>query len=117
MNIAQVSQKVAATTQKTAAVCTGSGTRSCWTRALAGASLVTGAILLGRGKRAAGLSLAAAGTLVALLEDPKVARDLWKGLPGYIEAGQGYLTRFEKFVEELGEQGNRIRVLLAKQAR
>ena len=116
MNIAQVPQNAATADRKTAALCAGPARRTCLTRAVAGASLVAGAILLGRGERAAGLSLAAAGTLIALLEDPKAAADLWKGLPGYIDAGQGLLTRLEKFVEELGEQGNRIRVLLAKQA-
>jgi len=91
------------------------GTRA-WTRGLAAGSLLTGAVLLATGRRRAALAVTAAGSLVALLEESDSVRDLWESLPDYIQTAQQALGRFEGFVQDLAEQGDRIRRVIREQA-
>ncbi len=91
------------------------GTRN-WTRGLAAGSLLTGAVLLATGRRRAGLAATAAGTVVALLEESDNVRDLWEKLPTYIQTAQQALGRFEVFVQDLAEQGDKIRRIIREQA-
>jgi hypothetical protein len=88
-----------------------------WVRTVAAGSLVTGAILLATGKRKAGLTVAAAGTVFALLEDPEGVKKVWNNIPDYLESGHGFLTRFEKFVGEVTAQGEKIRSVVEKAVR
>jgi hypothetical protein len=88
-----------------------------WTRGLAAGSLLTGAVLLAAGRRKSGLAVTAAGSLIALLEESDEVRDLWDKLPDYIHTAQEALGRFENFVQDLSEQGNRIRRVIRDQAR
>jgi hypothetical protein len=92
------------------------GTRA-WTRGLAAGSLLTGAVLLATGRRRAGLAVTAAGSLVALLEESDSVRELWDELPNYIHTAQEALGRFENFVQDLAEQGDRIRRVIREHAR
>ncbi len=80
-----------------------------WTRNLAAASLVTGAVLLIAGKRRTALAVSAAGAGVMLLERPEAAQELWSKLPGYIRQGQDFLVRAEGVIEKLGEQAVKFR--------
>ena len=91
------------------------GTRA-WTRGLAAGSLLTGAVLLATGRRRAALAVTAAGSLVALLEESDNVRELWESLPDYIHTAQKALGRFEGFVQDLAEQGDRIRRVIREQA-
>lgn len=84
----------------------------CWTRTAAVGSLITGAVLLAQGKRKAGITATTAGVAFILLEDPKDAKALWNSIPGYLDSGKRLLSRFEKFVEELSEQGAKLRAFL-----
>jgi hypothetical protein len=93
------------------------GGASAWTRGLAAGTLLTGAVLLATGRRRAGLAVTAAGSLVALLEESDGVRALWDKLPDYIHTAQEALGRFEGFVQDLGEQGDRIRRVIREQAR
>jgi hypothetical protein len=88
-----------------------------WVRTVAAGSMVTGAILLATGKRKAGLAVAAAGTIFALIEDPEGVKAVWNNIPDYLESGQGLLGRFEKFVGELTVQGERLRSVVEKAVR
>jgi hypothetical protein len=54
---------------------------------------------------------------VALLEESDAVRDLWDNLPDYIHTAQEALGRFEGFVQDLAEQGDRIRHVIREQAR
>jgi hypothetical protein len=92
------------------------GTKA-WTRGLAAASLITGAVLLASGRRKAGLVVTVAGTIAALLEDSDALRHGWEQLPGYIKQGHHMLERCESFVEELSVQGDRIRKMINAQQR
>jgi hypothetical protein len=117
MGIAQVSQKIQSGVEGSghqwkASMNVGNNKR--WTGAVAAGSLITGAILLAMGRRRAGLAVTAAGTVIALLEDPDSVTAVWNRLPSYLQTGKHMLNRFETFVAELSEQGDKIRSLLAK---
>jgi hypothetical protein len=79
-----------------------------WTRAVAAGSLLTSVCLLIAGKRKAALAVAATGTVVALMEDPEAIRNFWNDLPDYVRSGQKFLGRLEGFVEQIGEQGDKL---------
>ena len=93
------------------------GGASAWARGLAAGSLLTGAVLLATGRRRAGLAMTAAGSLVALLEESDGVREVWEKLPDYIQTAQQALGRFEGFVQDLSEQGDRIRRVIREQVR
>lgn len=93
------------------------GTNLTWTRGLATGSLIAGAILLATGKRKAGIAITAVGAAAVLLEDIEGTKDIWNSIPGYIDQGQQVLTRVERFVEDLAEQGERVSKMLGKQMR
>jgi hypothetical protein len=124
MGITQIPQQVASTVQDAAATLKYQGNRILdegrnknWVRTVAAGSMVTGAILLATGKRKAGLTVAAAGTIFALIEDPEGVKAVWNKIPDYLESGQGLLARFEKFVGELTVQGERLRSVVEKAVR
>ena len=83
-----------------------------WTRAFAAGSLIVSAWLLFTGRRKAALAIAAGGAAVALLENPEAARELWKGIPGYLHSAKDMLVRAEEFVEDVAEKGNKLRQTL-----
>jgi hypothetical protein len=93
------------------------GGASAWTRGLAAGSLLTGAVLLATGRRKTGLAVTAVGSLIALLEESDAVHELWDNLPDYIHTAQEALGRFEGFVQDLAEQGDRIRKVIREQAR
>jgi hypothetical protein len=93
------------------------GGTGAWTRGLAAGSLLTGAVLLATGRRKTGLAVTAIGSVIALLEESDGVRELWDNLPDYIHTAQEALGRFEGFVQDLAEQGDRIRHVIREQAR
>jgi hypothetical protein len=125
MGITQIPQQVASTVQDAAANLKYQGNRifdngwnnKNWVRTVAAGSMVTGAILLATGKRKAGLAIAAAGTIFALIEDPEGVKTVWNNIPDYLESGHGLLGRFEKFVGELTVQGEKLRSVMEKATR
>jgi hypothetical protein len=88
-----------------------------WVRTVAAGSLVTGAVLLATGKRKAGLAVAVAGTVFALVEDPAGVKKAWNNLPDYLDNGHTLLGRLEKFVGELTAQGEKLREVVEKAVR
>ena len=125
MGITQIPQQVASTVQDAADTLKQQGGRIInqgfdnknWVRSVAAGSLVTGAVLLATGKRKAGLAVAAAGTIFALVEDPAGVKKAWNNLPDYLENGHDLLSRFEKFVGELSSQGEKLRSVVEKAVR
>ena len=117
MGITHIPQQVAATVQDAADKVMDKGWDKNWVRTVAAGSLVTGAVLLATGKRKAGLAVAAAGTVFALLEDPAGVKNAWDNLPDYLEKGHGLLGRFEHFVGELSSQGEKLRTVVEKAVR
>ena len=124
MGITHIPQQVASTVQDAAENLKYQGTRLLengvdknWVRTVAAGSLVTGAILLATGKRKAGLAVAAAGTIFALVEDPEGVKKVWNNIPDYLDSGHSLLGRFEKFVGELTVQGEKLRTVFEKAVR
>jgi hypothetical protein len=124
MGITHIPQQVTSTVQDAADSLKRQGNRLLddgwdknWVRTGAAGSLVTGAILLATGKRKAGLAIAAAGTVFALLEDPQGVKKVWNSIPDYLESGHDFLGRFEKFVGELSAQGEKLRTVVEKAVR
>ena len=83
-----------------------------WTRAVAATSLLAGAYLLVTGRRKSALAVAAGGAAVALLENPEMLREFWKGVPGYLRSAKDMLVRVEEFVEDIAERGDKLRKTL-----
>jgi hypothetical protein len=124
MGITHIPQQVASTVQDAAENLKYQGNRilengfdKSWVRTVAAGSLVTGAILLATGKRKAGLAVAAAGTIFALVEDPEGVKKVWNNIPDYLDSGHTLLGRFEKFVGELTVQGEKLRTVFEKAVR
>jgi hypothetical protein len=117
MGITHIPQQVAATVQDAADRVMDNGWDKNWVRTVAAGSLVTGAVLLATGKRKAGLAVAAAGTVFALLEDPAGVKKVWNNLPDYLDNGHSMLGRFEQFIGELTAQGEKLRTVVEKAVR
>jgi hypothetical protein len=124
MGITRIPQQVASTVQDATDTLKYQGNRLLdqgwdknWVRTVAAGSLVTGAVLLASGKRKAGLAVAAAGTVFALLEDPEGVKKVWNNIPNYLDSGHSMLSRFEKFVGELTAQGEKLRTVVEKAVR
>jgi hypothetical protein len=124
MGITHIPQQVASTVQDAAEGLKYQGNRLLdqgwdknWVRTVAVGTLVTGAVLLASGKRKAGLAVAAAGTIFALVEDPEGVKKVWNNIPDYLDSGHSMLSRFEKFVGELTTQGEKLRTVVEKVVR
>jgi hypothetical protein len=124
MGITHIPQQVASTVQDAADTLKYQGNRLVdqdwnknWVRTVAAGTLVTGAILLASGKRKAGLAIAAAGTVFALVEDPEGVKKIWNNIPDYLDNGHSMLSRFEKFIGELTSQGEKLRSVVEKVVR
>ncbi len=124
MGITHIPQQVASTVQDAAEGLKYQGSRLLdrdwdknWVRTVAAGALVTGAVLLATGKRKAGLAVAAAGTVFALVEDPEGVKKVWNNIPDYLDSGHSLLARFEKFVGEVTAQGDKLRSVVEKAMR
>ena len=124
MGITHIPQQVASSVQDAADTLKYQGNRLVdqdwnknWVRTVAAGTLVTGAVLLASGKRKAGLAIAAAGTVFALVEDPEGVKKVWNNIPDYLDNGHNLLSRFEKFIGELTSQGEKLRSVVEKVVR
>ena len=124
MGITRIPQQVASTVQDAADTLKYQGNRLIdqdwnknWVRTVAAGTLVTGAVLLASGRRKAGLAIAAAGTVFALVEDPEGVKKVWNNIPDYLDNGHNMLSRFEKFIGELTSQGEKLRSVVEKVVR
>jgi hypothetical protein len=79
-----------------------------WTHFIAAGTVVAGGALMAFGHKRAGLAVAAAGTALALLEEPEVLDRWWKSLPAYLAEAQGFLDKIEGYMEDVSVQGHRI---------
>ncbi len=85
-----------------------------WTRSVAAGTLLTSAVLLATGRRKAALAVVAAGTALALIEDPEGVKKFWGDIPNYVKAGQKLLARVEGLIEQAGEQGGQLKDIFRK---
>jgi hypothetical protein len=77
-------------------------------------ALVTGAVLLATGNRKAGLTVAAAGTALALLEEQESIKEWWDRLPGYLGQAQVFLDKVEEYLGEASSRGQRLQDMLRR---
>ena len=85
-----------------------------WTHLLAAGAVVAGGVLLVSGHKKAGIAAAAAGTALALLDEPGLVESWWKSLPGYLADAQVFLDKVEGYVQDVSEQGHRIQSMLRR---
>jgi hypothetical protein len=70
--------------------------------------------LIASGRRRAGLTLAAAGTGLALAQEQESVKLWWRRLPGLLDQAQHFLDRAEDFLKEATEQGHRLQGILRR---
>jgi len=85
-----------------------------WTQLLAAGTVIAGGALMIAGHKKAGLVVAAAGTAMALLEEPAVVEKWWHSLPEYLAEAQVFLDKVEGYLNEASEQGHRIQSILRR---
>ncbi len=77
-------------------------------------ALAASGILFVAGKRRAGLVTALAGTALAMLDQREVVGAWWNALPGRLSEMQSVLGRAQTAIEDLTEQGEKLRRALGK---
>ena len=117
MTIAQLPSNVSAIPDQIKARLKAATAEPQWVKILSAGALITGAVLLASGKRKAGLALTGVGVTAALLEDTASTKEIWDSIPTYIESGQQVLGRIERFVEDIAEQGERVRKMVGQHIR
>ena len=85
-----------------------------WVGMVAAGTLVASGALLVAGKRRAGLVTAVSGVALTMLDQHEVVSKWWNTLPAYLEEIQGVLCRAQTAVEDLSEQGKKLRRVLGK---
>lgn len=85
-----------------------------WVSLAAGASVFAGGFLLLTGKPRAGLVTAAAGTVLAALDQQDTVRSWWNAVPGYIDQAQRLLAKADATVAEVAAQRDRLQRILVK---
>jgi hypothetical protein len=85
-----------------------------WTHYVAAGTLVAGGVLMVTGHKRAGMAVAAAGTVLALIEEQDSIKSWWKGLPGYLNDAQEFLDKIEGYLQEAAVQGERLQGMLRR---
>jgi hypothetical protein len=85
-----------------------------WTNLVAAGAVVAGGALMVTGHKRAGLAVAAAGTVLALLDEPEAVGTWWRSLPRYLNGAQDLLDRVEGYLEEANVQGQRLKSILRR---
>jgi hypothetical protein len=92
-----------------------SGTKSMsWVRMVAAGTLAASGALLIAGKQRAGLVTAVTGAALVMLDQQEVVSKWWNALPGYLEDIEGKVGRAQGVVDDLSQQGERLRRLLGR---
>lgn len=84
-----------------------------WARVAAGGTLLASGLLLLTGRRRAGLTAAAAGATLALLDQKEAVSYYWRLLPLYIDNVQRVLENVEAIVEDVAVKREKLRHILA----
>jgi hypothetical protein len=85
-----------------------------WLLYTAAGTLAAGGVLLVTGQRKAGLAVAAAGVVLAMLDQQETVKACWDALPGYLTEIQNILERVQGTIDEVAAQGARLREALGK---
>jgi len=79
-----------------------------WTHFLAAGTVVAGAVLIASGRRRAGMTVAALGTVMALAEEQDSVKLWWRRLPGLLDQAQYFLDRTEVYLKDATDKGHRL---------
>ena len=85
-----------------------------WVGYAAGGTLVAAGLLLLAGERRAGVVAAAAGTALAMLDQPKTPLSWWDRLPGYIDQAQRIVGQIQSVVDEIESKREALRRAIAR---
>ena len=85
-----------------------------WIRYAAASTLAAGGALLVTGNRRAGLVTALAGAVLTMIDQQEVVNAWWNALPIYLEEVQEMLGRAQSAVNDLSQQGEKLRRVLSK---
>lgn len=85
-----------------------------WAQLVAATAVLAGGVLMVAGHKRAGIAAAAAGTALALLDEPETIEGWWKSLPGYLSEAQVFLDKVEGYLQEASTQGHRIQGMLRR---
>jgi hypothetical protein len=85
-----------------------------WTKYVAAGTLLAGGALMLAGNRRAGLVVAAAGTVLALMDEQPLVESWWKNLPGYLREAEGLIDKVEGYIEDASAQGHKIQSMLRR---
>jgi len=85
-----------------------------WTHFVAAGTIVAGAAIIASGRRRTGMTVAALGTAMALVEEQDSVKLWWKRLPGLLDQAQYFLDRAEVYLKEATEKGHRLQGILRR---
>ena len=85
-----------------------------WMRIGAGSTLLTGSILLLRGKRRAGLLLTVTGAALAMLDNQEIVAEWWEALPRCLDKAQHMIEQTQHTVDDLTNKRDQIVALFGK---
>ncbi len=81
-----------------------------WKKALIIGSLTAGALLILKGRRPAGMALAAAGTALLAAEYPDAFERIWEKAPEYVYRGTQIFSTFSRIAERIAQETSRVRL-------
>jgi len=85
-----------------------------WTHFLAAGTVVAGGLIIASGRRRTGMTVAALGTAMALVEEQDSVKLWWRRLPGLLDQAQYFLDRAEVYLKEATEKGHRLQGILRR---
>lgn len=97
-----------------AETCAESLKKQDWMRIGAGSTLLTGSILLLRGKHRAGLLLTVTGAALAMLNNKEIVAEWWEALPRYLDKAQHMIEQTQHTIDDLTEKRDKVMALFGK---
>ncbi len=85
-----------------------------WTHFVAAGAVVAGGLIIASGRRRTGMTVAALGTAMALVEEQDSVKLWWQRLPGLLDQAQHFLDRADVYLKEATEKGHRLQGILRR---
>ena len=83
-----------------------------WIKVAAGGALMVGGLLVITGNRKAGIVTAAAGTVMAVMDQQQLIRNWWNQIPGYLDQLQGLTSKVQDAIDEVASKREALRQAL-----
>lgn len=85
-----------------------------WMRIGAGSTLLTGSILLLKGKHKAGLLLTVTGTALAMLDNQEIVAEWWEAIPQYLDKAQHMIEQAQHTIDDLSAKRDKVMAIFGK---